>query len=629
MKTINTTLPIYRTLDHQCYERSKKAHDQKAPTITPFHRLPSLQWNIEDDNAGYINSVKMRVEHPADVISGWTTGTGLSAYSTFQTSGSTVTSAITAVASIATSNNITVKKGNLYIATVDLTLNAGASLNLKVGNGLTLTSGNNYVTMYNGINIIPVRCTSDSVNAVFILHSEGAINFSLTITIEEDVMDRYFGERQSYINTYTNNGYDTFTSIYGTTYSVIKTTAADVDYFTLDLLSALNVTTGDIFRLTVVLRLNSGTAPKMVIVDSGGNDISNIVTLKDGLNHVIFKATDTDAASVIRVRNLATEVSNFIFIPARYIYKLTPNIENISDDIFQYDGSALHYLLPAGEYYLELTSTGGYYYYSDWFVVTCVYPNLLTAWVNTGYETFSSTGTEISSAVNTADTGYAMGDTFKVFKGEKIKVLFNLTLISGDLPVVYLINTGWDWWTLDDSENTVEGVNEIELISEWDGDAAIIIYSGTNTSYLTSEVSVIRNYSEDYLTINFQSSCDLGDLDYTDFDQSLWLETEAMEPTFPYREQGQENGNGVFIPTWQRQDKIYQIRTKLLPQYLVDVLHRLKLHDTITLIDTLGDEYTVQEIDVEHEWQFDDKYYALATLSVDLGEGIVNTGCCS
>jgi len=102
-----------------------------------------------------------------------------------------------------------------------------------------------------------------------------------------------------------------------------------------------------------------------------------------------------------------------------------------------------------------------------------------------------------------------------------------------------------------------------------------------------------------------------------------------MEPTFPYREQGQENGNGVFIPTWQRQDKIYQIRTKLLPQYLVDVLHRLKLHDTITLIDTLGDEYTVQEIDVEHEWQFDDKYYALATLSVDLGEGIVNTGCCS
>lgn len=627
MKTINTTLPVYRTLAHQCYERSKKAHNQKAPTVTPFHRLPSLQWNIEDDNAGYINSVKLKVENPVSILTGWTNGAGGAAFATFQASGTSVTSAINNAVSHANSNDLTVKYGTLYIATVNLTLNTGASLDMKVANGLTLTTGDNYVTMYNGVNIIPIRCTADSTNAYIRLNNTvGAINFSMTISLEEEVMDRYFGERQSYISTYTNGGYDTLTTLYRTSISVIKTTAADVDYFTLDLLSALNVTSGDTFRMVVVLRLNSGTAPKMVIVDSGGNDISNVVTLKDGLNYIVFKATGTDAASVIRVRNGAGESSNFIFIPAIYVYKITPNIENVTDDIFQYEGSTLQHLLPAGGYYLEMTSTEGYYYYSDYFIVSCVYPNLITGWANTGYENFASSGTEITSAVNNAGTGYATGDTFTVFKGEKIKVLFNLRLISGDLPVVYLINSGW---TADDSENAVEGLNEIEFISEWDGDAAIIIYNGTNTSYVTSDISVIRNYSEDYITINFQNSCDLGEIDYTVFDQTLWLETEAMEPTFPYTEKGQENGDGEFIPTWQRQDKIYQIRTKLLPLYLIDVLHRLKLHDTVTLIDTVGDEYTVEQIDVEHEWQFDDKYYGLATLSVDLGEGIVNTGCCS
>ena len=303
MKTINTTLPVYNRLEKQCYERSKKAHNEKVPTICPFHRFPSLQWNIEDDDAGYINSVKLQVENPVNILTGWTNGAGGGAYDTFTSSGTTVTSAISDNVSLANSNNLTVEHGALYIATINLTLTVGASLDLRVGNGLTLTTGDNYVTMYSGVNIIPIRCTADSTNAYIRLYNAvGNINFSLTFSLEKEVMDRYFGERQSFINTYTNNGYDTFTTLYRTTISVIKTTAADTDYFTFNLLSALNVSSGDIFRVAVVLQLNSGTAPKMVIVDSGGNDISNVVTLKDGLNYVIFKATGTDANSVIRVR---------------------------------------------------------------------------------------------------------------------------------------------------------------------------------------------------------------------------------------------------------------------------------------------------------------------------------------
>ena len=61
----------------------------------------------------------------------------------------------------------------------------------------------------------------------------------------------------------------------------------------------------------------------------------------------------------------------------------------------------------------------------------------------------------------------------------------------------------------------------------------------------------------------------------------------------------------------------------------MDVLHRLKVHETITLTDLLGEVWTVNQIDIEHEWFDNDKYYATATIIADLGEGIVKTGCCS
>jgi hypothetical protein len=102
-----------------------------------------------------------------------------------------------------------------------------------------------------------------------------------------------------------------------------------------------------------------------------------------------------------------------------------------------------------------------------------------------------------------------------------------------------------------------------------------------------------------------------------------------MEPVFPYTEKGQENGYGQFIPTFQRQEKNWIIRTLLVPQFIVDVFHRLKLHDTIAITDLVGDLWTVKSIDVEHEWQFSDKYYATAILTVDVGEEIVTTACCT
>jgi hypothetical protein len=137
-------------------------------------------------------------------------------------------------------------------------------------------------------------------------------------------------------------------------------------------------------------------------------------------------------------------------------------------------------------------------------------------------------------------------------------------------------------------------------------------------------------YSTKYLIINFHNHCDLGDILYQDgLTQTIWLESETMENSFPLKEEGAENGQGRFVRTFGRQTKKYLARTMQLPGYMVDVFNRMRLHDTITITDLVGDVYTVYNLEVEHEWLYDDKYYCKLDLTFDYDETVVVSGCCT
>lgn len=135
-------------------------------------------------------------------------------------------------------------------------------------------------------------------------------------------------------------------------------------------------------------------------------------------------------------------------------------------------------------------------------------------------------------------------------------------------------------------------------------------------------------YSSKYLIFTFANTYDMGTILYHDsFVQTLWIESETMEPSFPLKEEGQENAEGRFVRTFGRQVKKYLARTKTIPDYMVDVLSRARLCDTITLTDLVGDVNTVYNLEVEHEWLFDDKYYAKADLLFDYDETVLISGC--
>lgn len=300
------------------------------------------------------------------------------------------------------------------------------------------------------------------------------------------------------------------------------------------------------------------------------------------------------------------------------------------DNYFIYFGTTLNYALPEGEWYLKITMNTNHVYFSDWFMVQCVYCNFVDTFVNTDFNTFTVSGTTISSAIEAGGTASADSNTYEsVYLGQQITVMYYLTYNSGVYPSFSVVSASLGVIS-NVSTATASGLQEITLTTTRACDDAFIRISvSAPANFSTSEILVYTQYACGYVTLSFSNCCNLGDLLYEyDFLQTLWLKSDNIEPAFPYTEKGQENGDGKFIPTFRRQEKTYTIRTGLIPQYLIDVLNRLKMHDVMTYIDQTGEAYNVESVDVEQDWVFEDKYYATASITLDLGESVTAFGCC-
>jgi hypothetical protein len=252
----------------------------------------------------------------------------------------------------------------------------------------------------------------------------------------------------------------------------------------------------------------------------------------------------------------------------------------------KYNGDTLKYLLPYGNYYVKI-GNGTIEYYSDWIRISNLYPNLITSWTNSGFETLTTSGTTIVSAIRTAGNDSARSGTFHVRKGEQIKVIFFLTLNSGDEPSVYLINSGW---TLSDNEQADEGINEITLTATWTGDAQIAFYATANVNFITSEVFVIRDFSSKFCRVDFSNTDNFGDLLYEDsFSQTVWLKAILNSPTHEMVNTGEEK-DGIFIAEKIVSKYVYSL-IAYVSRGLYNCLMRLPQHDTITITDEVGNVY--------------------------------------
>jgi len=371
-------------------------------------------------------------------------------------------------------------------------------------------------------------------------------------------------------------------------------------------------------------------------LDIGPNDVL-LTAISAIANSAIIWHNGTDTTNFTLSGVAITKITGALDITAFFV-ALPVSHALTSDVYFIYKGNTLKYLLPEGEYYLKITMDTGHVYYSDWFKVDCVYENLITEFINANYDVgFSSSGTIITSAIETGAEGVAHSTSnvlsFRI--GEVITLICYLTNTGVQLPFVQILYdyVGVGAWgsTASNQVQLAAGLNIVSLTITATIDTGYLRIINTDTAnWSTTEILLIRGFSTKYLTINFHNDCDLGDILYHDgFTQTIWFESETMEPSFPHEEEGIKNGEGRFVRTFGRQIKKYLARTKLMPDFMVDVFHRMKLHDTIELIDLVGDENDVYNLEVEHEWYGEDKYYAKIDLTFDYDEAVVIAGCCN
>lgn len=459
----------------------------------------------------------------------------------------------------------------------------------------------------------------------------------------------YFSTTASYIQTgggagWANNAhpsdYDTFTSVNrDITHAQVAGSATVASCWNVLALNSVprTLAVGEIIVIKATLTMEGGTTdyPKIALQNSGTLAmVSNIVTLASGVNYVVLEATATLATGwVIVVYNEAGETAHFNIVFDWGEKTVAPILYTaLTDDYFQYKGGTLGTLLPAGIYYLKFTTANNYIYYSDWFESTCVYENLITGLTNTTFDTFTTSGVQITSAIEVAGAGQgaSTGGDIPLIKGEEITVILFLTQTSGEIPSIEIYSSD-EAAPVSNVAVLAIGLNEVTLtITETVDDGRFIIFTSAATNFATSEILIIREYSTKYLTINYHNDCDLGDILYADgLTQTIWFESEPMENTYPQEEEGVKNGEALFVRSFARQTKKYLVRTFEMPAFMVEVFNRMKLHDTVELIDLVGDENTVYNLEVEHEWLWDDKYYAKIELTFDYNEAFVIAGCCN
>ncbi|MFA5727287.1 MAG: hypothetical protein WC886_06575, partial [Saccharofermentanaceae bacterium] len=361
----------------------------------------------------------------------------------------------------------------------------------------------------------------------------------------------------------------------------------------------VSVKLGDVILIKLTLTNRTAIVKYASVYEDGSQTAT--YTLTEGRNiisHTITKLTPSGYCElVVQIESLLFGISDYSLSDVSIGY---PNLNSslqalpashalTSDVYFQYKGTTLNYPLPLGSYYLKITMNSGHVYYSDWFVVTNIYENLVTSFTNIDYDVFTAQGSTIIEVIETGASGNAKSNGFIVKKGDALSLKIFIALASGTAPSAVLKNGSGT--NISNVASLSAGLNEITLTATSADTAYLFFINAETTDYYTSEMLLIRSYSPDFAKIVFNDTHDLGDILYHDgFIETCFLEAKLNIPTHEVVEVGEEK-NGIFVAEKIVTKYKYKIIANIGRQ-LYTALMRLPQHDTISITDEVGNVYT-------------------------------------
>jgi hypothetical protein len=135
-----------------------------------------------------------------------------------------------------------------------------------------------------------------------------------------------------------------------------------------------------------------------------------------------------------------------------------------------------------------------------------------------------------------------------------------------------------------------------------------------------------------YIKLEWRNSCDIGRIYYqAGFSQHIFLDAGVGAPAYNQNfEEAGEDGNGVVILDYMKLEKVYKIQC-YVPEYLLDALQLLSMHDDIMLSYTNGlFSSAIRNVVVDSEWaEESNQCMALATISFQMNDQVVKNSCCN
>lgn len=169
------------------------------------------------------------------------------------------------------------------------------------------------------------------------------------------------------------------------------------------------------------------------------------------------------------------------------------------------------------------------------------------------------------------------------------------------------------------------------------------IVSDTENKFHFSEVFTVKNFipeSSPYFILEWSNTCDINNTIYSntdcEFKNRLYLEEAVLsKPEYPIQEEGQNDGESNFKATFQKWEKKPDLIIGKCPEYLVDSLTAIRLHDTITLITpmrkgqvTNDDAIEIKSVETEITPVFND-CYSNVSVKLLLADNYVDSACCN
>jgi len=169
----------------------------------------------------------------------------------------------------------------------------------------------------------------------------------------------------------------------------------------------------------------------------------------------------------------------------------------------------------------------------------------------------------------------------------------------------------------------------------------VITYDTSEIVY--SELITVKDFipsQSPFTIIEWTNSCDISDIIYQpingcQFTNRMYIESELSKIEYPFKEEGEEDGNYKLNLTFQKWEKISHLIVAKCPEFIVDALTGIRLHDTISITKSLRkNQYEVlPSFEIESvEYENTSVFVDCATnvdLKLLLKDKVVDSTCCT